>query len=138
MAKKKVQTEELPQEVELSEVQSEEVKMEEIEVKEEKVEAKVEPKVELPKVNVEELLMKYIDSQEGEEVELNEFFNKIHAKEDSYMAAKLAKELLTKLSIENKIKMSDTNWTELDMHYYEPNGKSKKYIISDIKILVKK
>lgn len=108
--------------------------IETVEIKEDEV--KEESKVELP--NVESLLLNYISSQEGEEVELNQFFSKIHAKQDSYTATKLTKQLLTKLSIEGKINMSDVNWNDLDMHYYEIDGKSKKYLISDIKILAKK
>lgn len=105
---------------------------------EEASEVKEEAKVELPKGDVEELLLKYIDNKEGEEVELNEFFNQVYAKESSYTAAKLSKQMLVKLSFQNKIKMFNTNWNDLDMHYYEESGKSKKYVISDIKILVKK
>lgn len=147
MAKKKTteiaeKTVEVKETVETVETQVEAVETVETQVeineeaKEEIVEVKEEPKQELP--NVESLLLNYISSQEGEEVELNEFFSKIHAKQDSYTAAKLTKQLLTKLSIEGKINMSDVNWNDLDMHYYEIDGKSKKYLISDIKILAKK
>lgn len=108
----------------------------EIEPIEESVEE--EPKAELPKIDAEKLLLEYIDKQEGEEVELNGFLTKMYEKEDSYMSAKLTKQLLSKLSIEGKINMSDVNWNDLDMHYYEQDGKSKKYLISDIKILAKK
>lgn len=89
--------------------------------------------------NVEELLLAYIEKQEeGEDIELNEFFEKSYNSPDASMTAKLTYQLLTKLSYEGKIKMSNTNWNDLASLYYDESGKSKKYLLSDIKILAKK
>jgi hypothetical protein len=98
----------------------------------------VETKAELPQVNIEESLLNYIENHKDECVKLNDFFEKIHAEKDDYMAAKHTKQLLVKLGVENKIKMFDTNWNHLYTHYYDLNGMSKKYLIPDVKILAKK
>jgi hypothetical protein len=97
------------------------------------------PELPVEEKNVEELLLTYIDKQEeGEEIELNEFFEKSYSIPEAPLVAKMTHQLLTKLSCEGKIKMSNTNWADLGKQYHDESGKSKKYLLSDIKILAKK
>mgnify|MGYP003350751759 CR=1 FL=1 len=95
----------------------------------EMVEIQEEIKEELPKAKKSlSELDKFLDDSNGEEVELNEFFTD----------EKTAKATIKKLVFSGKIVMSDAHWTDLGMHYYGKDGKSKKYLLSDIKILAKK
>lgn len=98
-----------------------------------------ESTAELPvEENLEELLISYINKQKSEEVELNDFLAKSYGELEDSLIAKKSFQLIKKLSFEGKIKMSNTNWNDLASHYYDDNGKSKKYLLSDIKILAKK
>ena len=63
--------------------------------------------------NAEELLLSYIDKQEGEDVEINDFLEKLYSVPEAPIVAKMAFQLIEKLSFEGKIKMSNTNWNDL-------------------------
>jgi hypothetical protein len=96
------------------------------------------PELPVEEKNMEELLLAYIDKQKEEEVELNDFFEKSYSIPEAPLVAKMVYQLLVKLSYEGKIKMSNTNWNDLGKQYHNEDGKSKKYLLSDIKILAKK
>ena len=133
MAKKKIVKEELLEELEnlVEEIQSAEVEQ----VKEE---AKAIEKEYTKQQTIEEMLLEYIDKQEGKSFSINSFFTSLYTLPEALATSKMIKEILVKAANEKKIKVVNNRHFDLGMTHYDANGKANKYNISNIEIFIEK
>jgi hypothetical protein len=148
MAKKKIKAEEIKvnESAEIIEIIEpanvvEEAIMEEAIMEEEIME---EPIVEVVELDLPEqkaipqLILDYINSQEGEYVELNDYFISLYSVPESLIASKDIKSTIDGLVKHKKIHLTNSHYHDLGKTYYDESGRAKKHSILDLKILAKK